>query len=150
DMVVMQVRTHHQINFLGSRAGGCEALKIRNIEHVPEWPAWLDLVVAAARIDQNFLAADLQQPAMHGEPDLSGFRLVMMRREPRFVLRHMRIGEFGKDVPERIAGKIGFLDTYDRCIADTEHWHSPDYFFGRYSLVKVAGKSTSAGPFGWR
>ena len=70
DMVVMQVRAHHHVDLFRPRAGGGQPFEIRLVEHVPERPARLDLVVAAAAVDQDFLAADLQQPAMHREPDL--------------------------------------------------------------------------------
>ncbi|MFZ0101521.1 MAG: hypothetical protein WAL49_04465, partial [Pseudolabrys sp.] len=92
-MVMMQVCAHYQIDFLRPRAGGCKAIKIRNIEHVPERPSGLDLVVAAAGVDQDLLAADLQQPAVDGEPDQSLVSVVVMRRQPRFVFGHVRIGK---------------------------------------------------------
>ena len=123
DMVVMQMRAHHHVDFFRPRAGGREPFEIRQIEHVPERPAGLRLVVAAARVDQDFLAADLQQPAVDGEPDLPGLGLIVVRRQPGLVLGHVGVGEIRKDVPQRIAREIGFLDPRDLCIADTEHRH---------------------------
>ena len=109
-MIVMQMRAHHEVDFLRSHAGGGEPLEIRQIEHVPKWPPRLDLVVAAARVDQDFLATDLQQPAVNGEPDATGFGLVMMRCKPRPVFGQMRVTEFRKDFAKRISRKICLLD----------------------------------------
>ena len=53
---------------LPAGAGGGQPLEIGLVEHVPERPAGLVLVVAAAAVDQDGLAADLQQPAMHRQP----------------------------------------------------------------------------------
>ena len=49
--------------------------------------------------------------------------------------------------PERIARQIGLLDPRDGGIADTEHWHLSDCYFGRNSLVKVAGEIDLCRPF---
>ena len=62
------------------------------------------------------------------ELDLAGFGLVVVRRQPVLVLGHMRIGQIRKDVPQRIARQIGFLDPRDGGFADGEHWHSPTIF----------------------
>ena len=68
DMIVMQMRAHHHVDVLRPRAGGGQPLQIRLVEPMPERTAGLVLVVAAAAVDQDGLAADLQQPAMDGEP----------------------------------------------------------------------------------
>ena len=135
-MIVMQVCAHHEIDFLRSRSGGGKALQVRQIEHVPEWPPGFCFVIAAARVDQDHLAADLQQPAVHGQPDQSCFGLVVMRRQPGLVLGDMRIGEFRKNIPRRIGREIGLLDARDGGIAYGEHRHlRKPIFFCRNSLV---------------
>ena len=147
----MQVRAHHQAYFLGPRTGSGQPLEVVDVEHVPERPARLDLVVAAAGVDQDLLAADLQQPAMHAELDLSGIGVVVVRRQPMLVLGQMRIAEVRKNVPQHIVRNVGFLDARDGGLADFEHWrllcrYFFKIYFGRNSLVKVDGKSTCAGP----
>ncbi len=74
DVVVVQMRAHHHVDLLGPRAGGGKALEKGLVEHVPERAAGLVLLVAAAGVDEDFLAADLQQPAMHGQPHGARFR----------------------------------------------------------------------------
>ena len=71
----MQMRAHHHVDFLGPGAGGGEPLEIGLVEHVPERPAGLVLLVAAAGVDQDGLAADLEQPAVHHQPDAAALRL---------------------------------------------------------------------------
>ena len=120
DVVVMQMRAHHQVDLLRPCAGGGEPLQVIDVEHVPPRPARLDLVVAAAAVDEDFLAADLQEPAMHAEHDQAFAGIVVMRRQPAFVLGHMRVGEVREDVAQRIAREIGFLDARDGGLPDRE------------------------------
>src|SRR6266700_1701712 len=90
----------------------CSRIGTTHSRNVPS-SARLDLVVAKAGIDQDFLAADLQQPTMNGEPDLPGLGLIVVGCQPRLVFSHMGVGEFRKDIAERIARKISFLDPRD-------------------------------------
>src|SRR5262245_13599883 len=97
-MIVVQVRAHHEIDLRGPHACSRESFEIGHIEHVPERPAGFYLVIAATRVDKNFLATNLQQPAMDREYDLAGCSLVMMRSQPAFMLREQGIGEVRKNV----------------------------------------------------
>src|SRR5262245_64713820 len=117
-MIVVQMRAHHEIDFFGPHACSCKAFEIRHVEHVPERPAGFYLVVAAARVDENSLAADLQEPAMDRKYDLAGRGLVMMRSQPTFVLREQGIGKVRKYVAQEIAWKICLFDARDRGLAN--------------------------------
>jgi hypothetical protein len=121
----MQMRAHHEIDFLGTRAGGGKPIEICHVEHVPEGAPRFDFVVAATRVDQDFLAADLQQPTVNGEPDPACLSLVVMGRKPCPVLGQMCIGEFRKDFPQRISRKVGFLDADNYGIAYVEQHRGP-------------------------
>jgi hypothetical protein len=90
---------------------------------VPPRPRRLGFVVAAAGIDQDFLAADLQQPAMHAEHDRAFAGIIVVWRQPVFVLGHVRVGEVRKNVAQRIVRDVGFLDTRDGGLAQGEHRH---------------------------
>src|SRR6476646_11715482 len=59
DVIVMQMSAHHQINLVRPSPCGGEPLEVGLVEHVPERAAGFDLVVAAAGIDEDFLAAHL-------------------------------------------------------------------------------------------
>src|SRR5262245_40369395 len=121
----MKVRAHHEINLFGPHACGRKPLEIRHVEHVPERPAGFYLVIAATRIDKDFLAAHPQQPAVDREYDLAGRSLVMMRGQPAFVLREQSICEVRKDVAEKIARKICLFDTRDGGLANFKQLLSP-------------------------
>jgi hypothetical protein len=90
---------------------------------VPPRPRRLGFVVAAAGIDQDFLAADLQQPAMHAEHDRAFAGIIVVWRQPVFVLGHVRVGEVRKNVAQRIVRDVGFLDARDSDLAQGEHRH---------------------------
>jgi hypothetical protein len=88
---------------------------------VPEGPPRLGFVVAAARVDQDLLAADLQQPAMNRQPDQSCTGFIMVRRQPGLVLGHMPISEFRENIARRIGRKVCFLDARNCGIANSEY-----------------------------
>jgi len=120
-VIVVQMRAHHQIDLLRQRAGRRQPSEIIDAEHIPPRPARLDLVIAAATVDQDFLAADLQQPAMDAEMDQPALGVVVVRRQPGCMLCHMRVGEFRKNIAQRIAREIGLLDPRDGGFAHFEH-----------------------------
>src|SRR5262249_42681783 len=118
DMVVVQVRAHHQADFVRLRAGRGEALEIGRLEHAPPGPRRAHAIVAAAGVDQDLLAADLEQPAVHAELDLAARRLVVARCEPAFMLAQNVVGELRKDFPRIVDREVGFLDAGYGCLAD--------------------------------
>src|SRR5262249_1216035 len=138
------------------RAGRGKALEVRRVEHAPPRPCRAHAIVAATGVDQDLLAADLEQPAVHAQLDLAARRLVVVRCGPVFILARDIVGEFRKDFLRVVDREIGFLDAGYGCVADRilEHAFSlaaPDaVYFGRNALVKVDGKSIGAGPSGCR
>ena len=116
----MQVRAHHQIDFVGPRAGRGEPLEPRRVEHVPCRPQRPRFLVAAAAVDQDLAAVELQQPAMHAQFDLARGRIVVMRAEPVGVLGELRLGHRRENIRYRINRQIGFLDAGDGGVADLE------------------------------
>jgi hypothetical protein len=129
DMIVMQMGAHHEVDVLGPRSRGGKPLEVGQIEHVPEGTPGLGFVVAAARVDQDLLAADLQQPAVNRQLDQSCIGFIMVRRQPGLVLGHMRVVEFRKNFARRIGRKVCFLDARDDGIAYGEHQHPRNLFF---------------------
>jgi hypothetical protein len=124
DVVVMQVGAHDEIDLVRPCTGGREAFEVGRVHHVPEWPPGLVLVIAAARVDQDLLLADLQEPAVHAELDQAGFRLVVIGREPRPVLVQNLLAQVGKDLGRRIGRAIDFLDPGDGGSAYVEYRHA--------------------------
>src|SRR6185503_18090326 len=110
-----------------------------------ERPARLVLLIAAARVDQDGLAADLEQPAMHHQPDAAALRFVVMRRQPVLVLGELRVRHFCEDLAQRIARDVGFLDAHDGGFTDFEHCCSSySGTGGRPRRRTTAGSITSA------
>src|SRR5262245_36872077 len=72
NMIVMQVRAHDQVDLVWSRSRCGEPLKKRRVEHIPERARRPRFVVAAARVDQDLLVVDLQQPTVHAQFDEAG------------------------------------------------------------------------------
>jgi hypothetical protein len=122
-MVMMQVRAHDVIDLVRPRARGREPVEIGRVEQVPERPPRLDLVVAATAVDQDILAPDLQEPAVHAELYESARRVVMARRQPRGMPGEDMVVEFGKDVAGAISRAIGLLDAGNAGLADRKHSH---------------------------
>ena len=102
---MVKVRAHHVLEFVGARSRRRKPLEKWHVKHVPEGPPRLDLAVAAAGVDENFLAADLQQPAMHAELDESRLRIEMARGEPLAVLGENGVRAFGKNVGNAVVGQ---------------------------------------------
>ncbi len=96
EMIVMQMRAHHHVDLVRPRARGGEPVEPRRIEHVPPRPHRPRFLIAAAGVDQDFAAIDLQQPAMDAELEFAACRIVVIRREPMAVLGKMRVGQAGK------------------------------------------------------
>src|SRR3954463_1830323 len=113
NMIVMEMRAHHEIDLLGPRAGGGEPLKIRGLEHAPPRPRRAHSVVAAAGVDQDFLFADLQQPAVYAQFDFAARRIVWIGRKPMRVLAMQFIAEVWKELFRIIDRLIGLLDPRD-------------------------------------
>ena len=119
-MIVMQVRAHHQIDLVGPRAGRGEPVEPRRVEHVPRRPQRPGFLVAAAAVDQDLAAVELQQPAVHAELDLARGRIVVVGRQPVRVLGELRLGHRRENIRHRIDRQIGFLDAGDGGLADLE------------------------------
>ena len=153
DVIVMQVRAHHQVDLVRPRAGGGEPVEIGRVQHAPPRPRRAHAIVAAAGVDQDLLPADLQQPAVHAELDLGRRRIVVAGREPVRMLVADRVGEFGKQL-------LRVVDRADKSPRSARR--SPcrrrtgscavllARYLGRKSLVKVDGKSIGDGPSGCR
>jgi hypothetical protein len=122
-MVVVQVGAHHHVDVLGPRAGAGEPLRIVGVEVGPERPVRLELVVAAAGVDQDVLIPDPQQPAVHAELDQPAVRLVVVRRKPVRVLPVDLVAPLGKDLRRRVGRQIGFLDARHADLADRKDRH---------------------------
>ena len=155
DMIVMQVRAHHEVDLLRPRAGRGEPLKPGRVEHAPPRPRRPHAIVAAARVDQDLLPADLKQPAMHAEFDLGGRGIVVIWRQPMRMLLVDLVGEFRKQL-------LRIVDRADRSPRSAQRSPCPPKtacafladvvcgpaYFGRNSFVKVDGKSTGTVPVG--
>ena len=128
----MQMRAHDHVNFVGPCARRREAVEPRFVEHIPVRAGRPRLVIAAAAVDQNLLAVDLEQPAMDAELDLLAGDFVVVRRQPVPMLLQVGFREFRKDVGDRIDRQIGFLDPRDRRLADFEGLHRFPRVFAAY------------------
>jgi hypothetical protein len=120
-MVVVQVRAHDDVDLLRLDADSGQPREVGLVEHVPERTAGLVLLVAAAGVDQDGLAADPQEPRVHGEQDAAALRVVVVRRQPRHVAFELRVGDLRKHLLDRIGRQVGLLDAMYRCVADLEH-----------------------------
>src|SRR5262245_25159480 len=127
-MIVMQMRGHHVVDVLRARTRSREPLEIGRVEHVPERPRWPAPVVAAAAVDQDGLAADFQEPAVHAELDEVLVAIVVMRRHPMGMLCRDRIGVFWKDVARPIDRQIGLLDPGNAGLANGELGHCMSFY----------------------
>src|SRR5664279_3326394 len=119
----MQMRAHHQVDFVRPRAGSLQPVEPRRVEHVPMRSLWARLVVAAATVDQDLAAVDLQQPAMDAELEQIAGWIVMVRRKPVAVLLEMRVGPFREQITRAVDRQIGFLNAGNRGFADLEYRH---------------------------
>src|SRR5215831_5035460 len=146
DVIVMEMRTHHVVDVLRPRASGGEAFEVGCIEHVPERPRRPRPVVAAAAVDENALAADLQQPAVHAELDEVLLGVIVMRRHPMGVLRGDPGVVFGENVARAVHRQISLLNTRDAGLADRKYRHLfPTFcsrtFSAKYSLIATVKTS---------
>jgi hypothetical protein len=122
-VIVMKVRAHDVIDLLRPRTRRGKPLQPGNIEHVPERPRRLDLVVAAAAVDQDVLTTDLHEPAVDAELYEAAGRIIVARRKPCGVLGEDMLVEFGKNIARTIGRAIGLFDAGNVRLADREHSH---------------------------
>ena len=81
-------------------------------------------VIADAGIDQDFLAADFQQPGVNAELQETGFRIVMVRHHPAHVLGHDLVAPVGEELLRLEEEAVGFLDARNLGRADGGDGHA--------------------------
>jgi hypothetical protein len=122
-MVDMKMRAHHHVDLVGLDAGCLQPFEIVRLHEVPFRAMGTRLVIADAGIDQDRLAADLQQPAVHAEFQ-EGRRLVIVRRhEPVAVTlddRGIPVGKEGLGVEVRF---VALFDAHGRAGAELQFDH---------------------------
>jgi hypothetical protein len=59
--------------------------------HGPPRPQRPRFLIAAAAVDQDFAAVELQEPAVNAELELARMRIVVVRHEPMAVLGEMGV-----------------------------------------------------------
>jgi hypothetical protein len=120
-MIVMEMGAHHVVDVLGPCAGSREAIEVGLIEHVPKRPRRPRLVVAATAVDENLLAPDLHEPAVHAKLDEVLFGVVVIWRHPMHVGGGDRGIIFRKNIARTVDRQVGFLDAPDARFAHRKH-----------------------------
>ncbi|HEY6979555.1 MAG TPA: hypothetical protein VH499_01265 [Reyranella sp.] len=112
-MIDMQVCAHHHVDLVRLDARRRQTLEIPGLHHVPLRPIGARLVIADTGVDQDTLAADLDQPAMDAElQEARGF-VIVIGQEPVAMLAH-DIGVPGrKELLGLEVELVALLDTGD-------------------------------------
>ena len=124
DVIDVQMRAHHHVDVFGLCAGRREPFDVGRVEIVPERPMLARFVIADAGVDQDFPAADLDQPRVDAELEEAARRIVVIRHHPAHVPGDELVAPVGEECLRFEEVPVGFLDARDLGRADGCRGHA--------------------------